>query len=322
MQRLIGLLLIGFVIAMVTLPTVWVMRRFSIPESTIERAKDGIAMTVLAAVAISGAVIMVREHRDRRKARSMATPPPLPADGPLSVLPPPLPLTTQLPAKTSRRGCLIAAGVVAAIPVILIAALYWMASRYEKQPKAPGEGELRLVAYKQLEAFKDREGFGNTPEAEKLADAFARRIRLQRHALFSEGSSSTISLSQGHFLTYCSIVGDRCAFVVHVPQLRKYAPDAKVTMGELAWLLASTLIQESGNTELKSLAVGVRGIVDTDRVLLGTIDPAKPAMANVEQTKIGTALDDVLYPFFDWSQKQAPASQDAGSKDGDKGAAK
>ena len=51
---------------------------------------------------------------------------------------------------------------------------------------------------------------------------------------FTEGKSGGVSLSQGHFITYCSLTPERCAFIVHVPELRNFAPDAQVTLGEMA----------------------------------------------------------------------------------------
>lgn len=199
------------------------------------------------------------------------------------------------------RGCLITGvALVVLIPLLALGTIWWLAHLYEKSPKQPGEAEFLDVCTIQIASYRGKEGMGNTLEAEGMARTFARNLRLGRHVFFTEGSKALLDLTQGYFLTHCSVVSNRCAFVVQVPQLRHYSAEAKVSLGELAWSLATQQVLASTNLIASELAVVIRGQFGTDRILLGRIRAGAKPWENVRQGGPGYIKEEELYPFFDW----------------------
>jgi hypothetical protein len=150
---------------------------------------------------------------------------------------------------------------------------------------------------------------GNTPEAQALASEFSQRMKQARKlGIESRKSSSIISLTGGEFLTYCLLTQESCVFMVHVPDLRKFTPDAKDFIAEAAWFSALA-ITESRQSSLRNVCVGVRGALLYDRVICGR--PGSPAnAASLRLTKIdgNTESQEYLQGYF---AQPAPASSTA-----------
>jgi len=128
-----------------------------------------------------------------------------------------------------EKGCLIAASVLAVLIFTGIAAVWIMADMYERRPKQPGEAECS-AAEDFICSFKDREAAGNTPEATEFAEDYARKLRISREVLFTEGKAGSASLTQGYFMTFCSVKDNSLVLPIHVPELRRYADDAQVSL--------------------------------------------------------------------------------------------
>lgn len=110
---------------------------------------------------------------------------------------------------------------------------------------------------------------GNTPAAEALAREFSVRLKQARKlGIEARKSSSIVSLTGGEFLTYCLLTHDSCVFMVHVPDLRNFAPDAKDYIAEAAWITALA-ITEPSQANLRNVTVGLRGALLYDRVIAG-----------------------------------------------------
>lgn len=138
--------------------------------------------------------------------------------------------------------------------------------------------------------FGDSQGIahGNTPQAKELAETFSLNLKELRDGLFTD-SKSKIKLSGGNFVTYCHLEEGRCVFVVHAPDLRHFADDAKESLAELAWAVGKSVAQE----ELEDgdqLAVGLKGVLLYGAVMTGQIGLG-------EEPKITKDSDDLL-PFF------------------------
>ncbi len=115
----------------------------------------------------------------------------------------------------------------------------------------------------------DEVAFGNSEPARELAASMAEQMKTLREAGFSAGRTSGFSLSGGEFLTHCELGEDTCAFLVHVPQLRKFDDEAKVMLNDLAWLLAQSLLATTDFPEGGELAVGLKGALLYDDVRVG-----------------------------------------------------
>ena len=74
---------------------------------------------------------------------------------------------------------------------------------------------------------------GNSDEAKEMAKAYSELILELREEMFTKRKGG-ISLSGGKFITYCELRPGQCAFVVHVPEYRKFEDDAKESLAELA----------------------------------------------------------------------------------------
>lgn len=69
---------------------------------------------------------------------------------------------------------------------------------------------------------------GNSAEAELLAKKYSELITtMQKEFFVREGAEAKIQLSGGKFLTYCQINQEGIAFLVHVPEYRRYEGKAK-----------------------------------------------------------------------------------------------
>lgn len=188
---------------------------------------------------------------------------------------------------------MIAAAGLAALLCAGVAVIYFLAGQYEKRSKMPGEAEL-WAAEKWMQAYEGQEGSGNTPSATEFAQSYARKLRISRQVLFTEGKGGA-SLTKGYFLTYCFEGEDSLAVLVHVPELRRYAEDAKVTLGEYAWTLA-TLETRSQFPKVKRLAVGVKGAINYSTILTGVITDQDPIKGIRERHSVVSTKP--LNPFF------------------------
>lgn len=140
--------------------------------------------------------------------------------------------------------------------------------------------------------------FGNSPEAEELAARMSEQFKTLRETLFTE-SRSRLSLSDGEFLTHCELHEDSCAFLIHVPSLRKFDDDAKKSLGDLAWLLAQSVLSTTDFPEGGRLAVGVKGLLLYDDIRTGK--HVKDKEDNEDQAtglEATNELESVLEAFF------------------------
>ena len=101
---------------------------------------------------------------------------------------------------------------------------------------APRSGALESAETKIMSA---REGIahGKTSKARQCAELFSNTAKTFREAGIEGDDRISLSLTGGEMVTYCEINGDRVAFLVHVPKLRKFNADAKKFMVEAAWPL-------------------------------------------------------------------------------------
>lgn len=202
------------------------------------------------------------------------------------------------PHASSKRGCFKGCLIATGICVLLVAAamtfIWHMASLYEKQPKQPGEWELYL-AEKSINAFENKEAFGNTPEAEELAEGYARQLRVIKQLSFSDPGGLVGDLNKGRFLTHCNEKPDSVVIIVHVPGLRRFSDDAKLTLEEEAWILATHWIS-SKRPKVTKLALGLKGELNYSSIVTGRIETAEPLKGIEKRHAIHSTK--ALWPFY------------------------
>jgi hypothetical protein len=112
-------------------------------------------------------------------------------------------------------------------------------------------------------------GLGNTETARRLAGEFARKMEEIDKQVFTD-TKANFKLSGGHYVTWCEMHEGRCAFVVHVPEYRKFTSDAKKSLAKIAWMVAHSVAR----TELEpddELGVGLHGVISYGTVMVGNV---------------------------------------------------
>lgn len=139
-----------------------------------------------------------------------------------------------------------------------------------------GEAEFD-AANARIDAFKDSAAFGNSPAAIELAQEFSTTLRAARAKLFTQGLNFEIlETTKGEFMTSCELHPEECAFLVHVPALRKFnrdfteKVDARKLLSQIAWATAQTVLKNHGlGRPQMELAVGLRGISQYGPIMIG-----------------------------------------------------
>jgi len=194
------------------------------------------------------------------------------------------------------------AGLIIGYPMLLVTfALFgWLlagSSNVDAQPEAKGTSsgssaaELHLARAMILIDGKGTEkGFGNREEAQVLARQFADQMKRASHEYFSKRLQS---VSKDPFVTYCALEDRQCAFLVLVPDYRKFDRQAQDELVTIAWRAA----QEIAATKLQpgdGLAVALKG-----QFLLGSIRIGDVAPKGSESNVYFEGAQDDLLDFFD-----------------------
>ena len=168
----------------------------------------------------------------------------------------------------------------------------YIAGFREAQNRGPTPVDERSTALREAESFirSDTNGIanGNSPLAIELAKQFSDAMKELREEGF-EAAEEGIDITDGEFLTYCELHEDGCLFLTQAPMLRKFADDAKDTLGELSWKTAQELTQDVLEPDAK-LGVGMKGML-----VYGQIRVGEHQDINIP---INTNNRDVLLQFF------------------------
>jgi len=166
--------------------------------------------------------------------------------------------------------------------------------------KAPGQAAFDN-ANRQIISGREGVAFGNSAEAQGLAREYSKTLKILRETFFTKGNKDAFSISKGEFLTYCHVDDDSCVFLVHVPELRHFVSDAKTSLADLAWMNAQSILQTKLAHPPKTLALGVKGALLYDAILIGDYvsEPTNAPGGDGIKTR-GSGLDGMklLYPFF------------------------
>ena len=148
---------------------------------------------------------------------------------------------------------------------------------------------------------------GNTPAAREAARSFATLMQRFRTEAITENKPSKTTTRHDDIITWCEVHGDRCLFIVKVPDLRHFDAGAKTALGEAAWFAAQICAAKLGLANNANLAVAVRGSLLYDRMITGRhmadILPDSSDLENrlrksIQQTKTGGSFEDELIPYF------------------------
>ncbi|NOS68426.1 MAG: DUF4339 domain-containing protein [Verrucomicrobia bacterium] len=196
------------------------------------------------------------------------------------------------------------------VPVLLVSLALILPVFTAINRRANGQGNTNTrsreagefaAANRQINTYRDTVAHGNSPKATAAAAAFAEKLKLSRALLFEGGKKNGLSITHHEFLTYCELRDSGCAFIVHVPELRRFETDAKESLGALAWAAAQDALLKQGITnEGMRLTIGLRGVILYDRVLIGTLKTnAESSGVGLTETVVGNNPEHRLYPFFE-----------------------
>ncbi len=157
----------------------------------------------------------------------------------------------------------------------------------------PGQAELSAA---ESRVVSDNDGYahGNSAEARELARQFADEMKALDEAFFTQ-TDTVLKLSGGKYVTWCELREGKCAFVVHVPEYRKFDKEAKGTLAHLAWGAAQRVVAGKLAPE-DDLAVGLKGVLLYGAVMTGQVeyedeDPGERMLEDGDDKAL-------LYPFF------------------------
>lgn len=199
-------------------------------------------------------------------------------------------------------------GSAVALMVMLQVGMLTLGKRVRLHEARTAEGRFR-AASRRLDVYRGETGFGSSPQAIALAQRYSSNLKRLRTDLFDGGKPDDFSISHHEFLTYCELHDDKCALIVHVPELRRFSDKAKVSLGELAWFTAqSTLDSQNAGKPGMKLAVALRGVAIYDRALLGVYRPGTDSTNMPSETITGLDIEERLYPWFQTIQAPSAVS--------------
>jgi|GEM_PF-3716162 len=201
---------------------------------------------------------------------------------PVVVVPPQQ--TMAAPAR-GRRTVRVAAGkssgggMMKWVIILLLIGLAAGIAKIMMKPKPPGYDGLK-EAEAALTGGKTR-GSGDSPGETKAATVMAETAEALRNAGIGSGSTkfgrgksgllrrAAAALDANGFTAVCSVRGDTAVFLLHVPDLRKFADDAKEAMGKMAWFAARTGWAELPEPRPSRICAAIKGIASYDRAVEG-----------------------------------------------------
>ncbi|RYD41167.1 MAG: DUF4190 domain-containing protein [Verrucomicrobiaceae bacterium] len=200
--------------------------------------------------------------------------------------------------KNAARAGIACSLVALAISVALTAIIA------THQPTASDKTRDRMnAAVNELLRTKTIRAHGNNGEALRLANLYAETIT----GLDAASFTSTDEGPRPFYTVHCERQGDKCAFVVYVPEYRNFEKDAKQLLEELAWVATRHLPINPDGKSGTPLCVVLRGGVLTGAVMVGKAGTEKPDSTSKD--------DKFLDPFFAVAPAAPPPPLTPGASD-------
>jgi hypothetical protein len=239
-------------------------------------------------------------------------PPPLPPNIPGSDRPPVIPPALSpsrspaapLPPKKDTTASQIIRWSVILFVVVVVGFLsfrvYQFSQFLKHRPPHQFNGRDALNLATELIGPKGPTESGNTKLATDLAADLSKMMLDIRNKGFEQAKEKSLLDTKDPFKTYCELRSNECVFLLHIPELRRFNAQAQDDLGKYAWKSAQLIVARRGvGKNGMKLAVGIRGLIFYDRVLLGdyTADFSDEKTGLLE-TKKGIDSDQELYDWF------------------------
>lgn len=206
----------------------------------------------------------------------------------------------------SSLGWTVGAAVCIASGIVGLKSILPKNQVVERQPGMQAFHEANLLITTNRKGIQH----GNTPKAKELAGEFASRLKVARQqGIEARKTANVFSVSGGEFITYCHMTDDHCVFLVHVPDLRKFAVSAKDYIADAAMETALGVVAKSG-VRPATVAVGLRGALFYDRALSASLDrESLVSSLQSDQVKGNDECQSFLAGYFN----ESPVSETAKS---------
>lgn len=135
----------------------------------------------------------------------------------------------------------------------------------------------REAAMASISVSSDKSAYGNTPEAVQLATQYSAILSGLHQVAFESNRGGSSKPSR--YVVHCELHEGTCAFLVCVPQYRKFTDEAKTSLEDLTWTTAKDILKDrkSGETKDLDLCVALKGMVLVGSVMTGSTAMDVPA---------------------------------------------
>ena len=164
--------------------------------------------------------------------------------------------------------------------VAVVVYMFNMAKDAEKNTKPLTVLE---AAKSNVKAARKVTGYGNTLEAKALAESVAQQMQMMHDVtIVAEKGNKT----SDQYVVHCEIHEKTCAFLIFVPDYRKFDDETKKIMSELGWSVAQETAVE--NAALKAagaeLCVGMKGLMVFGSIMTGGITDESPKTTSGDES--------------------------------------
>lgn len=181
-------------------------------------------------------------------------------------------------------GQALAGIICSALGLLAIAGLAVAVARDDGKESAAASP--RVKAARSISTSSEKTAYGNSPEAVQLAEACS-KILGGLHGIAFE-SKKAGSPDKTRYMVHCELHEKTCAFLICVPQYRKFTDEAKTSLEEIAWTSARGLMKDrkdAGGGEM-DLCVALKGVVMFGSVMTGKSGMDQPAARSKDEKEM------------------------------------
>lgn len=159
------------------------------------------------------------------------------------------------------------------VALLLVSGAYLRARNHKPAPIDQAEAR-RDAARLQISGSSSILAYGNTAEARKLAEEHVTLLKSLHSLSFTDKDGKP---TESRYVVHCELQEGKCAFLVYVPEYRRFEKEAKKSLEKLAWTTAQMVV-ESGDTRPKGspLCVALKGRLLFGSVMIGEVGTAEP----------------------------------------------
>jgi hypothetical protein len=175
------------------------------------------------------------------------------------------------------------AGIVCALLAVVVAGIV-MKKANDSQKNAPPPTALES-AKRSIAGRPEIRGYGNNAEAIAMAESLAGKMKLIHDTMIESSNGKKTS---DQYAVHCELHEKTCAFLIFVPDYRKFEDELKDDMNGIAWTMATGVVQNSGKLTAADaeLCVGLKGLVMFGSVMTGSPQEKEPKKTSADEKEL------------------------------------